>query len=366
MMRVAVDASCLNRAYLRGMGKYLWNVLHHACQKDGFHWHLFGDRHEFPMSAPDACNISVDIFEIPGYRFSSWEQCGLPWRARRCGADILHCTATTLPWWQPMPTVVTIHDTIPFETVHSDSQNTWYWRRLIPQCYRKAAAVITISNSSKKDILRLWPELESKLYVIPHGIEQEYLFVSPKPLSQFLLKQGIRSPYLLYLGGEIPRKRLSWAIKVFERLNNKDLQMVICGIAPDSKELLNNGISQKIRDKICIPEFIPESEMPRLYQNAVALLYPTLYEGFGLPALEAQATGTQVLFSAVGSLAELQGPGAIVLPTEDLDAWVRACQECLEPQGVVPKRNQAAREWARKFSWDESARRHLEVYNNII
>lgn len=102
--------------------------------------------------------------------------------------------------------------------------------------------------------------------------------------------------------------------------------------------------------------------MPRLYQNAAAVLYPTLYEGFGFPVVEAQAVGTPVLHSAVSSLTELQGPGSVVLPVEDLGAWVDACRALVAERGRTPQPNETSRQWARRFSWEASAERHLEVY----
>ena len=102
--------------------------------------------------------------------------------------------------------------------------------------------------------------------------------------------------------------------------------------------------------------------MPRLYQNAEALLYPTLYEGFGFPALEAQAVGTPVLMSALGSLAELVGPGVAVLEPEDRSGWISATRRCRRSttQGASP--NDAARRWARRFTWEASAAAHLALY----
>jgi alpha-1,3-rhamnosyl/mannosyltransferase len=112
--------------------------------------------------------------------------------------------------------------------------------------------------------------------------------------------------------------------------------------------------------------FISEESLPGLFRHAVATLYPTLYEGFGFPAVESQAVGTPVLFSRVGSLAELEGPGAIVLPEDDLSAWVQTCQRLLGHRRENPTPIEESRQWARRFSWDESARRHLDVYDLAI
>jgi glycosyltransferase involved in cell wall biosynthesis len=117
-----------------------------------------------------------------------------------------------------------------------------------------------------------------------------------------------------------------------------------------------------MREHVLFLPFVEEQDMPALYRGAVAVLYPTEYEGFGFPALEAQAVGTPVLFSPVGSLAELAGPGAELLPPFDLQAWTATVRRLLAGRSVSSVPNMQARAWARGFSWSECARRHLEVY----
>lgn len=364
-MRIALDARCLNRPHLRGMGKYVWNVLTHAPDDEPVAWTLFTDRPDLPCHVPPSIQNSVESFDPRGYRFRSWEQFALPARAKRCRADVLHCTSTTMPWRQPVPSVVTIHDTVTWDDA-TEATGSWFWTRLLPSAYRRSAAVITISESSRRAILRLWPELNEKLHVIPHGVESGYLDVQPAPLSNALESFGIRAPYLLYLGGAIPRKRVDWAIRVWKRVADARLQLVVCGVEPEAQAAILAKLPAELRERICFAPFVSEDDMPRLYQNAVAVLYPTLYEGFGLPALEAQATGAPVLFSAVGSLAELDGPAAVVLPTEDLDAWVGAVRSAVRERAEQPNPNDQARAWARRFSWEESARRHFDVYRSVV
>ena len=102
--------------------------------------------------------------------------------------------------------------------------------------------------------------------------------------------------------------------------------------------------------------------MPGVYYNAVATLYPSLYEGFGFPVLESQAVGTPILFSAVSSLAELIGPGSIVLPKDNLRDWVGACERLISERTPYFKPYKKAKEWAKKFDWKVSAEKHLQVY----
>jgi glycosyltransferase involved in cell wall biosynthesis len=364
-MRVAVDARDLNRAHLRGMGRCLWELVARGVSH-GVRWELLTDRSDLPLHLPDVPGLGVHVFECRGYRFHAWEQWALPRKVAKLGVDLLHGTSMRLPWWQPLPTVVTLHDTIPWRGNEPTWSRGWYTDCLVPRALRKCAAIITVSAASRRDILALWPDLEGKLTVIPNGVGDAYLGDRAESLSLALEAIGVRRPYLLYWGGTIPRKRLDWAVKVLEGLADPEVRLVLCGVEREAHERVRESLPAGVRQQVCFAPFIAEADMPRLYQNAVAVLYPSLYEGFGLPALEAQACGTPVLFSALGSLAELQGPGAVVLPPEDLGAWVNACRTLLAGRRESPVPDERARTWARSFSWDACVERTLAVYRQVL
>ena len=217
-------------------------------------------------------------------------------------------------------------------------------------------------RDSRRDITNIWPMLEGKLHVIPHGINDSYLQESIGPPCEQLREIGVNRPYLLYMGGSNPRKRLDWAVRVLGELADPSVSLVACGVDKTTQERIRQTMREELRPQVCFAPFVAEEQMPALYQNAVAVLYPTLYEGFGFPALEAQAVGTPVLFSALGSLAELQGPGAVVLPPHDLDAWVGVCRQLVAQRGELTIPDQGSRRWAKGFSWDVCAQRHFEIY----
>lgn len=348
------------------MGKYVTELTAHISPAENLSWRYFADRPDIIFHKPEGIDGQIELFELKGYRFHTWEQVGLPWRAWRTGTQVLHCTATTLPYWQPIPTVVTLHDTLPWKKTISDPYESWYRNSLIPSAYKKCAAVITISESSRNDILSLWPWLENKLHVIPHGVSDIYQGEEKFSLSAELKRVIGSSPYFLYIGGAIERKRFSWATEVFEHLDAGSLKLVVCGFSEQEHEKAQNALKPELRSRVCFLPYVSEIDMPSLYQQAVAVLYPTLYEGFGLPALEAQAVGTPVLLSDLSSLRELKGPGAEVLPVDELDAWVQTCHRLLAQRAIAQDPNQAARTWALQFSWSSSAKRHLEIYRNAI
>ena len=361
-LRVGIDARCLNTTHLRGMGKYVSEMITHVSPAADLRWHFFGDRPETSFHNPPGIDGEIELFDVKGYRFHAWEQLGLPWRARRAGIQILHATATTLPWWQPIPTIVTIHDTLPWLVKDTGPYEKWYLNKLMPAAFMRCAGIITISESSRRDILSLWPRLEHKLHVIPHGVSDKYLGMGSSELSPQLQDQIGGDPYFLYIGGALERKRFAWAVEVFERLDFTNLRLVVCGFNEQERENAHDALAPTLRDRVSFVPFVDENDMPGLYRHAVAVLYPTLYEGFGFPALEAQAVGTPVLLSDLSSLSELKGPAAEVLPVENMDAWVQTCQRLLTQRWASPVPNEAARSWARKYSWEASASRHLDLY----
>ena len=161
------------------MGKSLYELVKRTSASGAVEWHLFADRPDRPMHVPnDSCEVSV--FETRGYRFAAWEQFSLPAAAARLGVDVLHSPATTAPWWQPLPTVVTVHDTIPWR-----SQDDPHWRpglyrdRVLADRLPRASAVMTFSNTSRRDLLARWPALQPKIHVISPGVDERYLDAEP-------------------------------------------------------------------------------------------------------------------------------------------------------------------------------------------
>ncbi len=360
MITVGLDGRCLNTPHLRGMGKALLRLLDEAVADGGFAFRIFADEPACPLHAPGSPRVSSKVWEVPGHRFRAWEQAGLPWVARAARCDVLHAFGTWAPAWQPVPTVVTVHDVLPWR----EEPPSAYLTRVLPAAYRRAAAIVTPSESSARDIAGLWPELRDRITVIPWGIDARYVQSDTLPLPDQLAAQGVRPPYLLYFGGRIPRKRLDWAMQVWGRVaeHDSDLSLVVCGLEADAHAEWRDRAAAHLRDRLHCLDFVAEGDLPGLYAAAEAVLYPTLYEGFGFPALESQAVGTPVLMSAVGSLAELAGPGAVVLPPQDLGAWVAAV-ETIRRAG--PRRDEAARQWARGFSWARAWRSLAEVYRRV-
>lgn len=365
-IHVGVDARCLNAAHVRGMGRYVSEIVSRLAGSEEFLFTLFGDRLDLKFHIPVARRIRADVFEMRGYRFHAWEQIGFPYKARRAEVGLMHCTASTAPFWQPVPAVLTLHDTLYWEDSGVSVDNGIYLNRIVPAAIRKCRAIITISQQSKRDIGSLWPMLTEKLHVVPHGVSDSYLNGGNMELPVKLRQMIGGRRYLLYLGGRVSRKRFGWAVNVLEGLDCREVSLVACGFSKEEVSLAAEELPESLRERVKFPDFVAEEDMPALYRHAICVLYPTLYEGFGFPVVESQAVGTPVVFSAVGSLQELQGPGTRVLPVDDLAAWISVVNELVSQRVTSGVQDGSAKVWARRHSWDESAKRHAEVYRSAL
>ena len=359
-LRVVADARCLNVEHLRGRGKSMYEFIRRTSASGAVEWHLLAERPDLPMHVPDdTCHVSV--FETRGSRFAAWEQYSLPAAAKRLVADVLHAPATTAPWWQPVPTVVTVHDTIPWQSDDRRGRPALS-RPPVTALTTVPAGIITVSNTSRRDILARWPALKPTLHVVSPGVDERYLEAVPDRRPLVIGDRVVSEPYLLYLGGADPRKRLMWALQAWWTGAGSAATMVVCGLERGAHAQVRAGVPHHLQERLVLAPFIDEDDMPRLLMRAVAVLYPSLYEGFGMPVIEAQAVGTRVLFSDVGSLGELKGPGAVVLPVDDLQAWVRTIDLLLQSRSSSQGPDRIARAWAAQYSWEAYTQRVLRVY----
>jgi len=146
--RVALDARSLNTGHLRGIGKSVFEFVKRTAASGAVDWHLLADRPDQPMQVPNPDSCAVSVFETRGDRLHAWEQWSLPRRAQQLGVEVMHAPGTSMPWWQPVPTVVTIHDTIPWQQQDPAWPPGFYRDRLLPAAYHRAAAITTVSDAT--------------------------------------------------------------------------------------------------------------------------------------------------------------------------------------------------------------------------
>ncbi|MFL6710720.1 MAG: glycosyltransferase family 4 protein [Massilia sp.] len=364
-LRVGIVAQTLNVEHLRGTGRYVQELLRNTKQDDDLRWTAYAQNPSKPFRIPPGLIGQADVFDFPGDRLYLWEQLGLPRRLGHSGVELLHCAENTVPLWQPVPTVVTIHDTVLWEEQRPTKMDHFYLHQVQGVALKGCAAVITISESSRRDIAARWPFLADRLTVIPHGIADEFFAEAKAPLP-LPLRQALQgAPYLLFLGGPQPRKRFKWALDLLAQSGEDDLHLIGCGFGAGTAPA--DQVPPELRHRVHFAPFVDDEELVTLYRNAAAAIYPTLYEGFGFPAVEAQAAGTPILFSPVSSLVDLVGPLTWAVEPHDFSAWQNALRDVLRmPQSARAELSAKGIAWARQFAWRQSAEKHFELYRNVL
>jgi glycosyltransferase involved in cell wall biosynthesis len=292
-----------------------------------------------------------------------WTQLALPWALFQSDSrpDVFFTPGHYSPRWSPCPAVMAILD---LAYIHFPQmfrrQDLWQLRQWTGRSARRAERILTISQASKNAIIDYYSLSPDKVAVIYPGLK------IMKKRSQVDLKQyGIKGDYLLYVGTLQPRKNLSRLIEAFKLLSVEfpQLSLVIVG----KKGWLYEQIFKKVKDlglkkRIIFTGFVPDEVLPTLYQKARCFVLVSLYEGFGLPVLEAMAYGCPVVASKVSSLPEVAGKAGVLVDPESVDDIARGIKEALKKRKGLIRRG---RRQAKKFSWEKCARETLAVLENV-
>jgi len=303
-----------------------------------------------------------------------WEQITLPLEAGRVNADLLYAPYFSLPLVAGMRTVVTIHDLIPLllpEYTPSAPFKAYF--RLVSAATRHADAVVTDSRHSAADIARCLDVPIKKIHVVPLGVDARYL--QPRGADELSLlrgRLGLPERFILYLGGVDPRKNVSVLLRALKRLRDSGQHIApLAMVAPRGGRFADPrdeagalGLTEG-RDALFL-DWIAEEDKPALYAAAAAFVYPSRYEGFGLPPLEAMASGTPALCSNASSLPEVTGDAALLLDPEDDAAWADALAR-IDGDAAL-RADLAARGHARAatFTWDVTVAGLIRVFRGVL
>jgi glycosyltransferase involved in cell wall biosynthesis len=235
----------------------------------------------------------------------------------------------------------------------------WYMRWLTGRAVRQADLVLTGSEFSRQELFRFYPCDEKKVVTIPYGVGREFGPAIGETERRLLSRYGIVTPYILALGNIHPRKNLSRLLDAYLRLQarrNPVPAMVWVGLQRwDSGELIQRANSAGV----ILTGFAAQEDLPALYRQASMLVYPSLYEGFGLPILEAMASGTPVVTSNTTSTAEVAGEAALTVDPTDVEEIAEAMDRLLEDASLRERLRHAGLERARQFTWAHTAQRLL-------
>ena len=301
--------------------------------------------------------------------YSLAEMTRFAWRLWRDRLDLFHATHYVLPPLFRSRAVVTIHDIIhvlypqflPSRAAH------FYARAMIRRALDRANRIITVSYNSKRDLMDYFGVDGSRVEVIYNGVSPAFRpDVPEEEQKRVAARYGIPTPYLLFLGGEKPHKNIQNVVRAFGQARRQQAlahSLVLAGPLPkDTARLEALLAALDLAGSVRLPGIMEEADLPGLYAGADAFLYPTLYEGFGLPVIEAMACGTPVLTSSTSALREIAGGFAYLVDPMDVDAIARGIGVLTTDAKVRADLSELGKKRALDFSWDKAAEKTLEVY----
>ena len=371
-MRICLDiqAAVSQRA---GIGRYARSLAEHlgsfAAPEEELRLFFFDFRRRGLDFASPGATISPTRW-IPGkYVQQSWKRLHWPpfdWFSGR--ADVFHFPNFTIPPLSYGKAVVTIHDMsfLRFPEF-AEKGNLNYLTSVIHQTARRADAIIAISEFGKREIEECLGVAPDRVSAIHLGISPEYSRPSPPTIRIFRKQLNLDRPYLLTVGTLEPRKNLPFMIEVFEQLDTFDGDLVIAGMPGWKVEPIMDCIHQSPkRDRIRYLNYLPDGQLSSLYSGAELFLITSFYEGFGFTPLESMACGTPVISSAGGSLPEVLGDAAIIVPEFKSEAWATAIQSLLADTSRRTRLSLQGVKQASGYSWQDTARKTWEVYRKAV
>jgi len=302
--------------------------------------------------------------------FRKWWLIGLPSLLQLSPVDVFHGTNYCIPLWAPCPTVVTVHDLSLFtqSATHEDA-NVERGRRRMPIMARRASAVIAPSEWTRKEIIEYLDVREDRIRVIFEAARESMRPVSADEAAPVLEHHSIDFPYILFVGTIEPRKNLLTLIEAYDELLRTSTErphLVICGGRGwlDS-EVFKRARDLHIRDMIHFTGYVDDDDLPALYSSAQAFVYPSLYEGFGLPPLEAMACGTPVITSNASSLPEVVGKAGLTFDPRDAKSLARNLSNVLTDVSLRAHMRISGIEQSQRFSWARAANETQVVYDEV-
>ena len=367
-MRIGIDARKLHDF---GIGTYIRNLLRQLARLDHKTEFVLLCRPEDAQALRNAAPNFRPVAETAG-NYSVTEQLRIPLALRREGVTLFHAPHYVLPPLVTCPSVVTIHDCIHlmFPQYLPNRFALGYARASMAVATRRATRILTVSETSKRDIIRFFGTDASKIDVIYNGFDQRFA-VEPADEDMVRVRERfqLQDPFVLYAGNVKPHKNLERLIEAFYLVRKRGLdhlKLVLIGDDISKYAALRRAVHRhQLHNYVRFLGYMPEERLAVLYRLASVFVFPSLYEGFGLPPLEAMASGTPVVTSNVSSLPEVAGDAAVLVdpyqPEAIADGMYRVLTDARLREDL--RRKGVAR--ARQFSWETSVRRVRDIYREV-
>jgi glycosyltransferase involved in cell wall biosynthesis len=370
-MRIAVNAADLDHPRIDGTRIYIQNLLKNFGLQEKEDRFLIYHKNKFnpQLTFPKFENYEIIKKSFPFW----WTQTRFAWEMFREKPDILFMPMHSLPFLRSKETktIVTIHDlAFKFFPEHFPKKDLRRLDFFTDYAVANADKIIAISNSTKNDLLKIYPRIkENKIKTIYHGYDKEVFNeeISLEKKRAVKLKYGISFPrYIIYVGAIQPRKNIDTLIDAFESVRKdssyKDLGLIIAG----GLGWLHGDIIKRIErtENVMVTGRFETEELPALLANAHASVYPSLYEGFGIPIIESMACGVPVICADNSSLHEVAGEASLLFDSTSSQKLTERLLELLENEKLQSSLRQKGLERAKDFSWEKCVRETLKWMAN--
>lgn len=285
---------------------------------------------------------------------------------------LYHSTNYILPYFCSFPSILTIHDLITFEYPKlCQRESVFYFKLLLSRSIKRATKIIAVSNTIKNDILRRFDVPDAKIEVVYHGIN---LILKKTEnidnLKKTRQKYHLPERYILFVGNIEPKKNLERLIRAFDKLRKTTElkhKLVIVGKKGWKYNSVFKTIDElKIRNEIIFTGYVPEVDLSTIYSMADLFMFPSLYEGFGIPPLEAMACEVPVIVSNKGALPEVTGGRCLQIDPYNVQEITEVMYKLLTDTNLRRKSILQGNEWVKQFSWEKAAKETLNVYEQAI
>jgi glycosyltransferase involved in cell wall biosynthesis len=373
-MRVAID---IRRAGDYGLGTYIINIVNQLARIDqDSRYLLIGQKRH--LTEFDPLPENFQLLNYPHEPGSLHTHLHLPWLLREERVDVLHMPWFYAPAMVPARLLLTVHDLSDVLTPPVGASPPVQTGRLFfaRRALRRADHIFAVSQASRRDLARNFGVAENKISVIYNAVDERFLKEAlPADADRILERHAVTSPYVLYAGNIKPQKNLPRLIEAFavvkEELRDHpelgQLKLLVIGEAlTRHADLRRSVVRARVREDVRFLGFVPQSVLRVFYARARAFLFPSLYEGFGLPPLEAMAHGTPVLTSNVSSLPEVFSDAALLVNPENVFDIARGIRQILTDEALRETLIRNGYERARLYSWERAAQLVRETYDGVL
>lgn len=366
-MKIAIDARGANWYSGTGIGTYTQNIIKYILKYDDlneYYLYWWGTNYRELYGK----NVNICIASKRHRRF--FEENYIPENIKNKGVDIYHVpqNGIGLPPIKNCVNITTIHDLIPY--VMPETVGKGYLKRFIaqmPQIIQNSDMIITVSEFSKKDIIRIFDVEEDRIKVTPLAADSSFCPMDKDMAKEFIKENyGLEGDFILYLGGFSPRKNVKSILLAFSRLPSYIIEKYTVLILGPSKDehsyLMKLSESLNISERVCFTGYVLNEHLPYFYNASSLFVYPSLYEGFGLPPLEAMSCKIPVITSNVSSIPEVVGDAAVLINPFDTEELKDAMERLLEDEKLQAEFSEKGYIRSKEFTWEKTAANTLNVY----